>query len=268
MFLRTICAALLYCFLTTPGLAQKPAASPQLPKVVLLGDSIRMGYAPLVAKRLAGKATVVSSAANGGDSANLLKQLEAAAVRENPAVVHFNCGIHDLKLDKKTGRHQVEVPQYESNLKELVARLRKDTTAALVFATTTPLIDSRHAGRGAAFELREADALRYNAAAIRVMTECGVPVHDLHWVVEQGGAEKLIADDGVHYTAAGNERLAEAVADAVLRQLTIQAIARHFRGHASGPAGPEAGARYRKAQAQRDALVPPAFKTLPVPAFP
>ena len=75
---------------------------PELPKVVLVGDSIRLGYAPLVAKRLEGKARVVSAEANGGDSANVLAHLDEWVIREKPAVVHLNCGLHDLKLSKKT----------------------------------------------------------------------------------------------------------------------------------------------------------------------
>ena len=58
------------------------AQEPRLPRVVLLGDSIRMGYAPLVEKRLAGMAIIVSPKANGGDSANTLKNLTAWAIRE------------------------------------------------------------------------------------------------------------------------------------------------------------------------------------------
>ena len=49
-----------------------PAAAPELPTVALIGDSIRLGYAPLVAKRLEGKARIVSPEPNGGDSSNVL----------------------------------------------------------------------------------------------------------------------------------------------------------------------------------------------------
>ncbi len=56
----------LWVFPSTAG-AQPPAApKPELPKVVLVGDSIRLGCAPLVARRLEGKARVVSAEANGG----------------------------------------------------------------------------------------------------------------------------------------------------------------------------------------------------------
>jgi hypothetical protein len=43
----------------------------------------------------------------------------------------------------------VSLAQYEANLKEVVARLRADSSAALVFVNTTPILDDRHARRGA-----------------------------------------------------------------------------------------------------------------------
>src|SRR5262249_46097245 len=153
-------------------------------------------------------------------------------------VIHFNCGLHDLKLSKKTKRHQVELPAYEANLKEIVARLRKGSDAALVFANTTPIHDERHAGRGATFNRFEADVRRYNAARGAVLRAAGVVVHDLHGVVQEAGPEKVLARDGTHYTTAGKERLAEAVADCVLRQLAV----RRARPGKAPPSGAEAAA--------------------------
>jgi dienelactone hydrolase/lysophospholipase L1-like esterase len=245
--------------------AQTPAGGkPDLPKVVLIGDSIRLGYAPLVAKQLQGKAVVISPAANGGDSGNVLKHLEEWAIRVKPAVIHFNCGLHDLKRLKKDRTYQVELDRYEANLRQIVARLRKETSAALVFANTTPILDDRHAKRGANFDRSEADVRRYNEAALRVMSEVGVPVHDLHWVVAQGGPEKMLGGDGTHYTPAGNARLAEAVTDCVLRQLTVV----QYRPLKAPPSGPQAEADYRKDEARRDALVPAVYRKLRVPDFP
>src|SRR3954468_24220960 len=87
-------------------LAALPAlASAELPKVVLLGDSIRLGYAPLVAKRLQGKAIVVSPT-GAGDSRWLLKQLDLV-IKERPAVVHFNVGLHDLRHGRSSKAYQV-----------------------------------------------------------------------------------------------------------------------------------------------------------------
>src|SRR5438270_696217 len=99
-----------------------PAARP--PKVVLIGDSIRLGYAPGVAARLAGKAVVVSPPDNGGDSGNVLAHLDEWVVREQPDVVHLNCGLHDLKRPRAGGGHQVEPEAYAENLRQIVARIR------------------------------------------------------------------------------------------------------------------------------------------------
>jgi lysophospholipase L1-like esterase/dienelactone hydrolase len=248
------------------SLAQAPPAAgakPPLPKVVLLGDSIRLGYAPLAARRLKDQAVVVSPEANGGDSANVLKNLEAWVLREKPDLVHLNCGLHDLKLSKKSKQHQVELEQYRANLKEIVARIRKDTSAVLVFANTTPILDERHAKRGGDFDRFEADVRRYNAAAVEVMHEASVPVDDLYGLVEQGGADKLLLADGTHYTPAGYERLADAVADCVRRHLTVA----RYKPLPAPASGPEAVAAYRKSEAEHDVQVPSAYKNLPVGNF-
>ncbi len=236
---------------------------PGLPKVVLVGDSIRLGYAARVAERLSGKAVVISPPENGGDSTNVLSHLDDWVLRQKPDVVHLNCGLHDLKRSKTDGHHQVELARYADNLRRVVARIREGTDAALVFADTTPILDERHARRGADFDRTEADVRQYNAAAIAMMRELGVPVHDLHWVVEQGGPETMLGPDGTHYTVVGSDRLAEAVADCVLRQLTV----RRYRPLPRPASGPQAAAEYRKAAARRDALVPEAYRRLKVGEF-
>jgi dienelactone hydrolase/lysophospholipase L1-like esterase len=236
---------------------------PGLPRVVLVGDSIRLGYASRVAERLSGKAVVISPPENGGDSANVLSHLDEWVLRRKPDVVHLNCGLHDLKRFKTDRHHQVELARYAENLRRIVARIREGTNASLVFADTTPILDERHARRGAEFDRSEADVRRYNATAAAIMGELGVPVHDLHWVVEQGGPETMLGPDGTHYTVAGSDRLADAVADCVLRQLTV----RRYRPQPRPASGPQAAAEYRKATARRDVLVPEAYRRLKVGEF-
>lgn len=188
-----------------------------LPKVVLVGDSIRLGYAPLVAERLAGKAVVISPTPNGEDSGNVLRNLEEWVIREQPALVHLNAGLHDLKLKDRT--YQVPLAQYENNLKTILERIQKGTTAKIIFATTTPILDDRHSTRKAGFDRFEADVQKYNVAAALVMKQAGVPVNDLHKLIVDGGKETLLLADGTHYTPEGYERLAEVVADSILRAL-------------------------------------------------
>jgi lysophospholipase L1-like esterase len=188
-----------------------------LAKVVLIGDSIRIGYAPLVAKRLEGKAIVVSAKPNGEDSGNVLKNLQEWVIKENPDVVHINAGLHDLKL--KDAAYQVPLAEYEKNLKMILERIQKETHAKIIFATSTPILDNLHAQRKAGFDRLEADVQKYNTAAVAIMKQAGVPIDDLHKRVEDGGKEKLIGPDGTHYTPAGYEMLAEAVTNSILPSL-------------------------------------------------
>jgi len=226
----------------------------------LIGDSIRLGYAPLVTERLHGRALLVSDAENGGDSANVLRNLDDWVIREQPDLVHVNCGLHDLKRNRD-GSYQVGLDHYVAHLGEIVARIRANSDATVVFATTTPILDDRHAGRGAGFDRLEADVRRYNAAAIEVMAGARVPVHDLHWIVEQNEPEQLLDTDGTHYTPAGYERLAEAVVDCTRRHLAI----RRYRALPAPASGAQVAAEYRAAEAERDAHVPTAYRRQRIP---
>lgn len=235
-----------------------PLVAQELPKVVLVGDSIRLGYAPLVEEKLAGKAVVISTKDNGGDSANVLKHLDEWVIAQKPAVVHFNCGLHDLKLAKATGRHQVEPDAYAANLRAIVERIRAGTNAAIVFANTTPIVDERHAARKANFDRTEADVKRYNEAAAKAMADLGVPVHDLHGIVTEG----MFGPDGTHYTKGSYARLAEAVADCVSRQLALIPL----RAPPKPRTEPDPEA-YRRQEAALDTQVPAAFKHLKTGTF-
>jgi len=212
--MSTYCwSALFFAVLISSAAAQERT----LPRVVLVGDSIRIGYAPLVAKLLAGKAIVVSPKPNGEDSGNVLRNLDEWVIKEKPDVVHINAGLHDLKLKDKS--YQVPLVEYERNLKTILARIQKETKAKIVFATTTPILDDLHAQRKVGFDRFEADVQKYNTAAVSVMKQAGVSINDLHKLVESGGKEKLMQRDGTHYTQEGYETLAAAAADSILRSL-------------------------------------------------
>lgn len=259
---RRFLPASLLLALALPALAAPaPKGKAPLPRFVLVGDSIAGGYRPLVAQLLEGRAIVVGPPASGGDSGAVLKNLETWLVREKPAVVHLNCGLHDLKLSKETKKHQVELADYAANLRRIVARMQQEAGTTFVFANTTPILDERHAKRRADFDRFEADVQRYNTVAAAVMREAGVPVHDLHWVVGQGGTAAVMNADGTHYSVAGYTRLAEAVADCVLRAW----IVRQFTSTTLPPApSVEEAEKYRQTEAARDATVPPFYQNLPV----
>lgn len=196
-------------------------AADALPKVALVGDSIRMSYTPTVTSALRGKAVVISSKSNGGDSSNVLKHLERWVIKQQPEVVHFNRGIHDTKYFKDQNGFQVPPKKYEANLREIVKRIRARTKAVVVFATTTPILDDRALSmrQGRAYALTGKAVEQYNAIALRVMKEMKVPINDLHAAITKAGPEKLIDADGVHLTKPARELLGKHVAKFVQAQL-------------------------------------------------
>src|SRR5262249_9056899 len=120
---------------TDPALAPTQD-DPKLPRVLLIGDSISIGYTPPARKLLAGTANVPRIPTNGGPTINGLKNLDKWLGDGKWDVIHFNWGLHDLRTDEK-GKHQVPLDEYEKNLRTLVKRL-KATKAKLIWASTTP----------------------------------------------------------------------------------------------------------------------------------
>jgi lysophospholipase L1-like esterase len=244
---------------------ETPLVRPKLPKILLLGDSIRMGYAPIVVKKLQGIAEVVHpEKTNGADTPTTLKNLDAWLAQYQPDLVHWNNGLHDLKFSKKSQTHQVPLDEYAKNLAEIAKKLSQATKGKVIFVTTTPIIDDRHAQRGADFDRFDRDVRLFNDKALSVMHPLGIPVHDLNAIVQHYGPDKLMAKDGTHYSPAGSEILATAVADCLQRHLAIHA------SKLTLPADPkpEATEQYKKAEAEQDALVPEVYKKLKVPDFP
>ncbi|HNX36473.1 MAG TPA: DUF1080 domain-containing protein [Kiritimatiellia bacterium] len=194
-----------------------PAFAAERPRVLLIGDSISIGYTPFVKAALSNRMEIVHAPGNNESTVRGLERLDAWLGTGRWDVVHFNWGLHDMKyIDGQTklvpvekGTQWVPVEQYEPNLRTLVQRLKK-TGAKLVWCATTPVPEGA-VGRVPGNE--EA----YNAAALRVMRAEGVPVNDLHAFI--GSPEKRLALGGkpkdVHYTDAGSKALAAEVVKAI-----------------------------------------------------
>ncbi len=190
----------------------------------MVGDSISIGYHETAVAALSDVAEVTRIPANGGTSANILEHLDEWVVAFQPDLVHLNCGLHDLA--RSSGQRlepRVMLDAYDANVRRISERLRTDTRAAVIWASTTPVNDERHRQRKK-FERRERDVQAYNLAAERVMNERTVPVNDLHALVVEAGADGLLGPDGVHFGAEGYRRLGEAVARVVRNALVVEGL--------------------------------------------
>src|ERR1043166_9555827 len=106
-----------------PALVQVPE-DPHLPRVLIIGDSISMGYTWEVRKLLAGKANVQHPNVNCWSTAFGLDHIDQWLGKKHWDVIYFNFGLHDLKyLDDKgnyvtpeRGLQVSSIEQYQTNL--------------------------------------------------------------------------------------------------------------------------------------------------------
>ena len=180
-------------------------------RVLIVGDSISIGYTPLVAELLAAEAETPHNPGNGGDSDNVLQNLPGWLAEASPDVVHLNCGLHDVKSHRDPPRIQVPLERYRDNLRRIVRRLADGGWAA-VWANTTPVIEPRHTAVKE-FDRFNRDVEAYNAAADAIVSDARLSINDLHAVVVSAGPETVIREDGVHMREEGSRMLARAVAD-------------------------------------------------------
>lgn len=211
-----------------PGSAERrakkqPAAAPvdpKLPNVLIIGDSISLGYTPFVLAELRGKAHVIHAPGNNAGTTLGMEKIDAWLKGPKWDVIHFNWGLHDLKhvkagtgaaSDDPSDPRQAEIEKYGENLRALVAKL-KATGARLVFATTTPYPAGVRPCR-----LPE-DAARYNEIAVAIARENGAAVNDLYaFALPKLG--ELQQPKNVHFKPEGSKALAGEVVRAILEAL-------------------------------------------------
>ena len=188
-------------------------------KVVLIGDSIRMGYQPLVAKKLEGEAEVWGPAQNCRHSLWALDHFPEWVAQQTPDVVHVNFGIHDASI-QADGQHQVLLPQYRLCLKRFIAKVKELESTQMMWATTTPLYTAQPDVPMSQWTVRTAAEIdAYNSAALEVVRSEGLPIDDLHRAIMDNDYAKCLRDDGCHMTEFGNEVLSDAVVKSI-RSLT------------------------------------------------
>ena len=178
---------------------------PGLPRVLLIGDSISMGYTAPTRALLKGKANVHRPPTNCGATSVGLAGLAKWLGDKKWDAIHFNFGLHDAKLPPEGARHSPP-DVYEKNLRELITRLQA-TGAKLIWATTTPVPNG-----GVISPTRRFGSVdEYNRIARTVMEEHKIAIDDLHAAIAPR-LKELQQPNDVHLTAAGSALLAQHVA--------------------------------------------------------
>ena len=188
-----------------------------LPNVLIIGDSISLGYTPYVTQKLKGKAIVWHSDGNAGSTIRGIHNIEKWLGSTHWDVIHFNWGLWDIYGWEHA--NECRSPSlYEKRLEELVVRLEK-TGAKLIWGTTTPVCPEPETTllNRSKIEIKITPATEqlYLDAALRVMEKHRIQVDDLHALMAPELVKYAIAANNVHYQPAGYEKLGRQVADAI-----------------------------------------------------
>lgn len=190
-------------------------------KVVLIGDSIRMGYQHLVVRKCR-EAEVWGPAENGRHGIWVLDHFEEWVAHQRPDIVHANFGLHDATV-QADGEPQIVLHQYRLCVRRFIAWVRELGNTGLIWATTTPLYVPEEGVPMARWRKREEARIEtYNTAALEIVQREGIPVNDLHGVIMDNDFSRCLQEDGCHITEFGNEVLSDAVVKAIRSYMILQ----------------------------------------------
>lgn len=181
-----------------------------LPRVLLIGDSILRGYSRMVVQSLQNKANVDLWLTPMWQSEQFNQALANVLAQGPYQVIHMNIGLHGWPAGR------IKDEEYEPLTRAFLKVIRdKCPQAKLIWASTTPFLNKAN--------LRELDPainpilVRRNQIDARVMTEAGVPINDFYSLLVD--KKEWNAGDGAHWKQPAYRLLAKVAANSILREL-------------------------------------------------
>jgi acyl-CoA thioesterase-1 len=195
---------------------------PDLPRVLIIGDSISMNYNNALHDALEGVANVHRIEGNAFSSNYGMQYAEywLGNFRKDGMgwdVIQFNHGLHDLKQRGPDAPYATDLKTYQRNLRRIIATLKK-TDATLIWCTTTPVPNSR----GGRYGRQKGAEVPFNKAAMQVIRQhSDIQVTDLCEVVKTSAVfDRFWKGSDVHYHSnAARKALGQAVAKGIKRAL-------------------------------------------------
>ncbi|WP_339315210.1 SGNH/GDSL hydrolase family protein [Paenibacillus sp. FSL R10-2734] len=190
---------------------REEADKQDLPRILLIGDSITNGYHPFVQEQLRGLAYVdklVTSKAI--DNAVLLKEIDYMLMHGEDYVyqiIHFNNGLH--------GWH-VPLEEYKESLDSVIQYIQSLSKAKIVVATSTQVTTKGEHGK---IDHDKNDrVIDRNRAASEVAVKHGLTITDLYTPM-YGRSDYRVADpeDLYHFNEQG-QRAQAVLVSAILKQ--------------------------------------------------
>lgn len=190
-------------------------------KVLLIGDSIRMGYDNYVKEALKGVAEVVYPHENCQFAQYVLRHLEPwkrqLELDESVDVVHWNAGLWDTlrNFDDDT----LTPPEvYQGFINRICKKIKLlFPNAKVIFATSTPILEHKFSKES--YRLNK-DVIEFNKIAVDECLKYGFEIDDLYAVAEKF-PEEYYSDCTHLRTEKGTRLMTEAVCGSVLKALEI-----------------------------------------------
>ena len=192
-------------------------------KIVLIGDSIRMGYEKYVKAALADVAEVYYPDENCRYAENVLRFAHEwkskTGAPDDVDLVHWNAGLWDV-LELFGDEPLTTKEYYENVIPRIDRRLRMlFPKAKIVFATSTSVEESM---ANEAFYRHNKTIEEYNAIAIKALVGTDTVINDLYALTSR--LPVSCHSDFVHYyTDAGREAIGGKVLSVICEQLGISA---------------------------------------------
>lgn len=188
--------------------------------VLLIGDSIRMGYDKAVKKTLQGVANVYFPSDNCRMASYLLRYIHEykKLIPDGEAdIVHWNAGLWDcLRISGEEPHTPLNV--YEYYIDRICVRIKKAyPNAKVIFATSTK-VQSDKMPKG--FIRYNEEIQAYNNVAVKTVKKYGFEVNDLY-AISETLPEEAHSDSVHYYTPLGTKAFTDQVLKKILSALDI-----------------------------------------------
>jgi len=189
---------------------------PSLPRVLLIGDSILVGYRSMVIAALAGKANVdvwINPLHQGyPKTVSIYKEVIAQGPYQ---VIHFNIGLHGIQ----PGR--IPIDKYIPLTRTLVkAILESAPQAKLIWANITPVIRISEAATDELDPDLNPVVVAHNAMAAPIMAEYKIPTDDLYTLMLPHLNLRAGKKDNYHWKPAAYELMAKPIVESIEKALS------------------------------------------------
>jgi lysophospholipase L1-like esterase len=160
--------------------------------------------------------TVINAGISGSTTRERLPRLRKSVLGKHPDLVITDFASNDATY--KPERH-VSLEEFAINIKLMHSQIISNTGAAEIYWPQTPMVSEKHVYRDQPVYVKAGGidkyAETYRKCTAKVSRRLRVPFVDMEAIFrkkfKENGADLYICSDGVHFTKAGNQLVAESL---------------------------------------------------------